>query len=203
MEPYREESLVTKYALRIKENREKRKQMGDDVEKEPQDLIFDSSCGEGYFVDENGRKHFYPWQYTNLLSVYCVQDIFGDDYDTICRLLQVKTCNIVMNGKPCKENLYYREQDIIGVIDILSTLAKSNFVNVLRPHFQFVKDDEPVYTSSDVMNMLGIGDELLRKFRQNGYLTYVKYNESDKIWYRREDIEHFLSNPNALHKSWK
>lgn len=53
------------------------------------------------------------------------------------------------------------------------------------------------------MNMLDIGEELLRKFRQNGYLTYVKYKESDKRWYRREDIEHFLSNPNALYESWK
>ena len=131
-------------------------------------------------------------------------DIFGDDYNAVRKLLMVYPLAspvIVSDGE--YEWEYYREFDICRIIDILTTLAKTNFVNVLRPQYQFIKDDEPVYTSEDLKNLLGIKDELLRKFRNEGYLGYTKYSGSDKIWYTQKNVQDFLNNPVAVHKPWK
>lgn len=64
-------------------------------------------------------------------------------------------------------------------------------------------DEKIVYNNDEVKKMLGIGDERLRKFRDEGYLSYVKYPNSDKYWYTKENILDFLSNPIATHKAWK
>ena len=200
MEPYKKESLVTKYASLIKENKEKRKQRGEYHEDEPEELIFDSSCGDGSFLDDNGKTQHYPWQFTNLISSFCVQDIFGDDYLSVCRLLDVNPIKDLVFKDSV---LYYREQDVQRAIDILSTLAKSSFVNTLRPVYQYVKVGEPVYSGQDVMNLLDIKEERLRKFREGGYLGYTKYQGSDKIWYTQKDIQDFLNNPEARHEPWK
>lgn len=202
MEPYKEESLVTVYAALIAENKEKRKLRGEWRQDEPAELLFDSECGDGSFVDDNGVTQYYPWQFTNLISAICVQDIFGDDYNSVCRLLDVHPAReYVFKDDDNYENiLYYREQDIIRAIEILRTLAKSNFVNTLRPTYHYVKDDEPVYSGRDLMNLLDIKEERLRKFREDGYLGYTKYSGSDKIWYLKKDVEKFLNNPIARHE---
>lgn len=63
-------------------------------------------------------------------------------------------------------------------------------------------DCKQVYNSKDIMSMLGIKEELLRKFRNEGYLSYVKYPNSDKIWYTQQNLEDFLNNPIAQHKAF-
>lgn len=203
MVPNRADSLVTRYASLIAENKAKRELRGEYDGNEPEELIFDSSCDDGYFIDEDGKKQYYPWQYTNLLSAFCVQDIFGDDYPTMCRLLDVRPIEYVFKDVDDVRFLYYREQDIVRVIEILSALAKSNFINTLRPVYHFVKEGEPVYSSQDVMNLLDIKEELLRKYREKGYLGYTKYPGGDKIWYTQEDIQRFLNSPEARHEPWK
>ena len=60
-----------------------------------------------------------------------------------------------------------------------------------------------VYNNNEVKKMLDIGDERLRKFRDEGYLSYVKYPNSDKYWYTKQNILDFLNNPIAIHKAWK
>lgn len=47
-----------------------------------------------------------------------------------------------------------------------------------------------VYNNKQVMEMLSIKDEFLKKLRDNGYLAYSRY--SDKYWYTQEDLERFL-----------
>ena len=64
-------------------------------------------------------------------------------------------------------------------------------------------DEKIVYNNDEVKKILGIGDERLRKFRDEGYLSYVKYPNSDKYWYTKQNIMDFLNNPIAIHKSWK
>lgn len=202
MEPYRNESLVTKYAALIKENKEKRKARGEWHENEPEELIFDSSIEDDTFDD--GSKVDYPWQHTNLLSIFCVQDIFGDDYSSVFRLLNVRPVkNVIFKDINGEQVIYYREEDVCRAIDVLSTLAKSNFINVLRPSYHCVKEGEPVYSSQDVMNLLDIKEERLRKFREGGYLGYTKYPGSDKIWYTQKDIQAFLNHPSARHDPWR
>ena len=47
-----------------------------------------------------------------------------------------------------------------------------------------------VYTNKEVMSMLGIGDKLIKKYRDDGYLSYRQLN--DKFWYTQEDLDLFF-----------
>ena len=206
MNPNFAESIVTKYATQIEENKQKRKLKGQYIENEPDILIFDKTyedC-EDYFDDDGTFVPCPTWEYTNLISNFCVMDIFGEDYHTVQKLLLVYPLIREVEVKDDNGNgwYYYRESDIIRVIEILQTLAKTNFVNTLRPQFTFIKDDEPVYSSEDIMNILDIKAELLRKFRKEGYLSYTQYPNSDKIWYTKKNLEDFLNNPIAIVKAW-
>lgn len=200
MEPNRQDSIVSKYASLIKENREKRKLRGEWREDEPAELIFDPSC----VGDTDLKGTPLPWEYSNLISALCVQDIFGDDWSCVSRLLDVHPApDYIYRSEGGKEVLYFREQDILRVLNTLATLAKSNIINTLRPVYQYIKADEPVYSSTDLMNLLDMKEERLRKFRDKGYIGYTKYPGSDKIWYQKKDLEAFLNNPEARHEPWK
>ncbi len=201
MEPNRQESIVTQYATLISENKEKRKQRGEWHENEPAELIYDESCGDGTDINGKGEKEFLPWQFTNLISQFCVQDIIGDDYLSTCRLLEVnsKLEWIEVPNETFGAVIYFREQAILRVIDILKTLAKSNFISILRPQYKLV-NNELVFTNADIMNLLDIKEERLRKFREKGYLGYTKYEGSDKFWYTQKDVQAFLNHPKARHE---
>lgn len=205
MNPNITESIVTKYATQIEENRQKRKLKGQYTENEPNILIFDKSYENFEEYNEEGNYIPFPnWEHTNLISNFGVMDIFGEDFHTIQKLLLVYPLATEIEIKDSDGNswYYYRESDIVRVIEILQTLAKTNFVNALRPHFNIIKDDEPVYSSEDIMNILGIKAELLRKFRKEGYLSYTQYPNSDKVWYTKKNLEEFLNNPIATTKAW-
>lgn len=195
-QPNIKDSIITRYAETIEANRKRRQLAGEYSADEPEPLIFDD-CEDESQLDV-------PWQYTNLISLPCIADIFGDDFNSVYKLLMAHPCTpVVYNFDDGRQDVYYREADIIRVIEVLTTLAKSNFVNTLRPQFRFVKDDEPVFSGKDMMNILDIKEERLRKFRDEGYLGYTKYAGSDKIWYTKQNLMDFLNNPVAVHKPWK
>ena len=201
-QPYRRESIVTKHATIIEENKQKRKVRGEYYEGEPEPLIFDMKYAD--FIEEDEEGNYLPappWQHTNLISLECIQDIFGDDFRTVQKLLlYFPEVYLQDDGS---QYVYYREEEILRAIEILTTLAKSNFVNTLRPQYQFIKDNEPVYSNKDMMNILDVKEERLRKFRDEGYLGYTKYPNSDKYWYTKKNLEDFLNNPIAKHEPWK
>lgn len=174
-------------------------------EDEPAELIFDTACEGDFFLDEHGQKEALPWEHTNLISAICVQDIFGDDYSSVMRLLQVNPAleYVFKDDKNHSQILYFREEEVVRALNILTTLAKSNIVNTLRPLAQFIKEEEPVYSGADIMNLLDMKEERLRKFREKGYIGYTKYPGSDKIWYLKKDLEAFLNNPEARHEPWR
>lgn len=179
------DSIWTKYNSVVEANKEKRRLKGDWSENECEELVYDSTCLNDY--DEDGNLVDYPWEYTNLLSARWVQDLFGEDWLTVGRLLRAKQPDIVFVG----EHLYYREQHIRMVLDILETLAKTNFVNMLRPIAHVITDiAKPVFSSKDLMTLLGVKEATLRKYRNSGLLHYSKYD--DKFWYTQEDIDNFL-----------
>lgn len=51
--------------------------------------------------------------------------------------------------------------------------------------------EKKIYTNSDIRELLGVQDKLIRKYRDDGKLAYHK--EGDKFWYSQEDIDQFLS----------
>lgn len=51
--------------------------------------------------------------------------------------------------------------------------------------------EKKIYTNSEIRELLGVQDKLIRKYRDDGKLAYHK--EGDKFWYTQEDIDQFLS----------
>lgn len=52
--------------------------------------------------------------------------------------------------------------------------------------------DNAVLNDKDVMALLDVGAATLRKYRDEGYLTYRQIECSDKRWYMGKDIRLFL-----------
>lgn len=46
------------------------------------------------------------------------------------------------------------------------------------------------YTNSEVKALLGVGDKLIKKYRDEGLLGYTQV--SDKFWYSMADIQKFM-----------
>ena len=51
--------------------------------------------------------------------------------------------------------------------------------------------EKGIYTNSEIRELLGVQDKLIRKYRDEGKLGFQK--EGDKFWYTQEDIDQFLS----------
>ena len=51
--------------------------------------------------------------------------------------------------------------------------------------------EKKIYTNSEIRELLGVQEKLIRKYRDDGKLAYHK--EGDKFWYTQEDIDQFLS----------
>lgn len=51
--------------------------------------------------------------------------------------------------------------------------------------------ENEIYTNSEIRELLGVQDKLIRKYRDEGKLGFHK--EGDKFWYTKKDILQFLS----------
>lgn len=66
-------------------------------------------------------------------------------------------------------------------------------LNDLRKGLEVAKikiDPNYLYNNKDIRLILGVDERLIKKYRDNGYLTY--YRQDDKYWYRGYDILNFL-----------
>lgn len=184
-----EESIWTKYKPIVEANKEKRKLQGCYRDDEPTELIVDEAMLTD--KDDNGKTVHYPWQMCHLLSKQWVQDLFGEDWQIIEKLLSVRDADIVI----VDNSIYYRESYIQSVFDVLTTLAKTQLVNTLRPLPKTVKDaSKPIYTSRDLMAILNVKESTLRGYRDNLLLDYSKCG--DKIWYTQDNLMDFLNRTN-------
>ena len=183
------ESIWTKYKPIVEANKERRRLKGCSYDNEPTEIILDEMQIND--TDPNGKPIHYPWQVYHLLSKQWVYDLFGDDWQIIEKLLSVREADIVIaNG--C---IYYRESYIQSVLDILTALSKTQFVNYIRPLPQMVKNaSKPIYTSKDLMAILNVKESTLRGYRDNLLLDYSKCG--DKIWYTEENLMGFLNRTN-------
>jgi len=48
-----------------------------------------------------------------------------------------------------------------------------------------------IYTNKQLMDSLGIGEKLIKKYRDEGILSFHKVG--DKFWYTEEDVQEFLA----------
>lgn len=51
-------------------------------------------------------------------------------------------------------------------------------------------DPDALYNNKEIRLLLGVDERLIRKYRDNGYLSYIR--QSDKYWYKGSDILDFL-----------
>ncbi len=66
-----------------------------------------------------------------------------------------------------------------------------NQINVLAQK-ENSGNKKPIYTNKEIMSLFGIGDKLIKKYRDSGKLGY--HQEGDKYWYSQKDVEGFLKN---------
>ncbi len=62
---------------------------------------------------------------------------------------------------------------------------------IIREEISSLTRKREIYTSKEVMEVLGVGEKLLKRYRDNGYLSYSHFG--DKYWYRQQDIDKFLA----------
>lgn len=184
-----EESIWTRYKPIVEVNKEKRKLLGHFSENEPPELIIEDYTDNDTLSD--GTPIDYPWEMRRLLSNQWVHDLFGEDFPIVGTLLSVTEMDMV----DVEGQIYYREIYIQNVLNILTVLAKTHFVNQLRPLPQIVKDSsKPIYTSKDLMAILNVKESTLRGYRDKLLLDYSKCG--DKIWYTQENLMDFLKRTN-------
>lgn len=184
-----EESIWTRYKPIVEANKEKRKLLGRFSENEPPELVIEDYTEDDILPD--GTHVEYPWEMRRLLSYQWVHDLFGEDFPIVGILLSVAEMDMV----EVEGQIYYRELYIKNVLNILTVLAKTQFVNHLRPLPQIVKDTYiPIYTSKDLMAILNVKESTLRGYRDKLLLDYSKCG--DKIWYTQENLMDFLKRTN-------
>lgn len=59
---------------------------------------------------------------------------------------------------------------------------------------------ETVYTTKKMLEILGVKESTLRKYRDDGFLGYSKLG--DKIWYTSKQLEDFLNHPKIKHEAF-
>ena len=59
---------------------------------------------------------------------------------------------------------------------------------------------KPVYTDRDMMEMLHIDRKTLKKYRDEGLLSYS--HPFDKYFYKYDDLQHFLANENIRYEAF-
>ncbi|MBQ7855204.1 MAG: helix-turn-helix domain-containing protein [Muribaculaceae bacterium] len=199
-EPYRgHDTIWAKWNETAQAHKEKRKAIGRWSANEPEELIFDKNIIPDEWEDEDGCIHsIYPnWHDTNLYSQYWVSDLFGSDFKVVSMLLCDKELDIVI----VEDNVYYRERFVEKSLEILELLAKTEIVNNLRPIPLMQKEqNNPVYSSKDLMRILDVKEATLKKYRDNGLLGYSKVG--DKFWYTQKDLDSFLTNPNHRYEAF-
>lgn len=60
------------------------------------------------------------------------------------------------------------------------------------------KNEKPVYTNKDMMQLLGISAKTLKRYRDDGLLGFS--HPRDKFFYTHQDLENFLMNKNIRYE---
>lgn len=76
-------------------------------------------------------------------------------------------------------------------LESLSTLTEE--VKALKERVQSIVAVQPkqLYTNKSLKELLGVGDKLIKQYRDNGLLSFTQVG--DKFWYSQEDVNKFLA----------
>ena len=76
-------------------------------------------------------------------------------------------------------------------LDSLITLTEE--VKALKEGLKSIVTVQPkqLYTNKSLKELLGVGDKLIKQYRDNGLLSFTQVG--DKFWYSQEDVHKFLA----------
>lgn len=76
-------------------------------------------------------------------------------------------------------------------LDSLITLTEE--VKALKEGLNSIVTVQPkqLYTNKSLKELLGVGDKLIKQYRDNGLLSFTQVG--DKFWYSQEDVHKFLA----------
>ena len=76
-------------------------------------------------------------------------------------------------------------------LESLTTLTEE--VKALKERVQSIVAVQPkqLYTNKSLKELLGVGDKLIKQYRDNGLLSFTQVG--DKFWYSQEDVNKFLA----------
>jgi hypothetical protein len=77
------------------------------------------------------------------------------------------------------------------VLYSLTTLTEE--VKALKEELKSIVTVQPkqLYTNKSLKELLGVGDKLIKQYRDNGLLSFTQVG--DKFWYSQEDVHKFLA----------
>lgn len=77
------------------------------------------------------------------------------------------------------------------VLYSLTTLTEE--VKALKEELKSIVAVQPkqLYTNKSLKELLGVGDKLIKQYRDNGLLSFTQVG--DKFWYSQEDVHKFLA----------
>lgn len=77
------------------------------------------------------------------------------------------------------------------VLYSLTTLTEE--VKALKEGLKSIVTVQPkqLYTNKSLKELLGVGDKLIKQYRDNGLLSFTQVG--DKFWYSQEDVNKFLA----------
>lgn len=77
------------------------------------------------------------------------------------------------------------------VLYSLTTLTEE--VKALKEGLKSIVTVQPkqLYTNKTLKELLGVGDKLIKQYRDNGLLSFTQVG--DKFWYSQTDIDKFLA----------
>jgi hypothetical protein len=80
---------------------------------------------------------------------------------------------------------------VLTPLESLTTLTEE--VKALKERVQSIVAVQPkqLYTNKSLKELLGVGDKLIKQYRDNGLLSFTQVG--DKFWYSQEDVHKFLA----------
>lgn len=89
----------------------------------------------------------------------------------------------------------------LAVIPIENLVSLTEEVKALREGLKSMVTVPTVqlYTNRTLKELLGVGDKLIKQYRDNGLLSFTQVG--DKFWYSKADIDKFLAV--SHYEAWK
>lgn len=74
-------------------------------------------------------------------------------------------------------------------------------IRKMKPNLAVEPDNiKPVYTNKEMLQLLGVDQKTLKKYRDDGYLSFTQIK--DKYFYTNQDLMNFLMNKSIRYEAF-